>query len=629
MKQLSKAPLGRGMHSKQADQQERSMSLEISLPSGETVIGRVNTNVFMANGNVQIPSTGAAYRNIDDTWVKLGHPSVLSPYKIQPLEEQMKDTLSCLFADTEYEYCDFMVNWDVTISMGENLHLCELLQPLNSTQCSLSEDVHSPSSSRDGQSEGQQLSPEAEVESDQQGGQMQTDITAEVHALRQIVSKLDRQVNSQFDKVFKQLNELRKIMMSTTLQNPSSFHKMTSRHPVRTSPSPEKKDDRNTLPLSETSIQQTRVTDKSAKTKAKHSRADLKERPQSTKHQTVPAREISKANDRGGKSDSEKSIHKSSRGDLVEDSPDDYHHVNDKDTNVDRQELGEEIKPSRHKPRGINRSSNNDDGRKSHDSNLHRAESLPLILDSVNVIPSIFKEGTAFLEVHEKVNLGYFLPLGTRVVRGPDWTYGDQDGNGPGTVISHEKKYSWHWVEWDSGEFNCYPQSPRKGFHLMKTDESPRIKTKNLEIGMVVKKGLKWNKRDGDEHLEKGVIIRKSDKEKKVVVRWSNGELQVCTYSNNGPAEVEYWNGQGSIPNVPGLCKEKEEEGKGIWQWNDGSGNWINYDLSTNEQIEKQFLKHNVASVLIYRDGKQRRIMFKRKTERLIDGNLEYDVQRI
>lgn len=117
----------------------------------------------------------------------------------------------------------------------------------------------------------------------------------------------------------------------------------------------EKKDDRNTLPLSETSIQQTRVTDKSAKTKAKHSRADLKERPQSTKHQSVPAREISKANDRGGKSDSEKSIHKSSRGDLVEDSPDDHHHVNDKDTNVDRQELGEEIKPSRHKPRGINR----------------------------------------------------------------------------------------------------------------------------------------------------------------------------------------------------------------------------------------------------------------------------------
>lgn len=67
---------------------------------------------------------------------------------------------------------------------------------------------------------------------------MQTDITAEVHALRQIVSKLDRQVNSQFDKVFKQLNELRKIMMSTTLQNPTSFHKMTSGHPVRTSPSP-------------------------------------------------------------------------------------------------------------------------------------------------------------------------------------------------------------------------------------------------------------------------------------------------------------------------------------------------------------------------------------------------------
>ena len=40
----------------------------------------------------------------------------------------------------------------------------------------------------------------------------------------------------------------------------------------------------------------------------------------------------------------------------------------------------------------------------------------------------------------DKVNAGELLPLGTRVVRGPDWRWDDQDRYGPGTVISHSDK---------------------------------------------------------------------------------------------------------------------------------------------------------------------------------------------
>jgi hypothetical protein len=30
--------------------------------------------------------------------------------------------------------------------------------------------------------------------------------------------------------------------------------------------------------------------------------------------------------------------------------------------------------------------------------------------------------------------------IGSRVVRGKDWKWGDQDGNAPGTVVGHKQK---------------------------------------------------------------------------------------------------------------------------------------------------------------------------------------------
>lgn len=40
------------------------------------------------------------------------------------------------------------------------------------------------------------------------------------------------------------------------------------------------------------------------------------------------------------------------------------------------------------------------------------------------------------------------MKIGDRVVRGPDWHWGDQDGQGPGTIIRSVDVNAWT-VDWD------------------------------------------------------------------------------------------------------------------------------------------------------------------------------------
>ena len=54
--------------------------------------------------------------------------------------------------------------------------------------------------------------------------------------------------------------------------------------------------------------------------------------------------------------------------------------------------------------------------------------------------------------------------VGDRVVRGPDWEWGDQDGGGPGTVTNcgtvRIASCDWATVLWDSGNKNGYRIGP-------------------------------------------------------------------------------------------------------------------------------------------------------------------------
>ncbi|XP_038058064.1 scavenger receptor cysteine-rich type 1 protein M130-like [Patiria miniata] len=50
------------------------------------------------------------------------------------------------------------------------------------------------------------------------------------------------------------------------------------------------------------------------------------------------------------------------------------------------------------------------------------------------------------------------LTIGARVVRGPDWKWGDQDGNPPGegSVDGPYSTPGWYWVQWDAGKRHTY-----------------------------------------------------------------------------------------------------------------------------------------------------------------------------
>ncbi|XP_076467495.1 uncharacterized protein LOC143298527 [Babylonia areolata] len=243
----------------------------------------------------------------------------------------------------------------------------------------------------------------------------------------------------------------------------------------------------------------------------------------------------------------------------------------------------------------------------------------------------------------DKVNQGKRLPLGTRVIRGPDWKFNDQDGEGPGTVIHHDYTCSVHWVNWDRGGSNCYGFSNNRGYDIWRTDEHPRLRKGNepLAIGMTVKKGASWRP---DESLSEqgtglGVIIRKSNS--KLMVRWSNGVLQMCVWTQSGNQEVDYCppdedpDTQHQLPPSRSDWQNQCEpvtitfEGRGQWQWCDDNNTWHSYDPNINQQIEATCKKKSPKTCVFEKDGELHRIMFRKMMAKVVDKGKECKVQRL
>lgn len=59
------------------------------------------------------------------------------------------------------------------------------------------------------------------------------------------------------------------------------------------------------------------------------------------------------------------------------------------------------------------------------------------------------------------------VKIGDRVARGRDWKWGDQDGNGAGTVIKHDGITGWARVQWDfDGSSNSYRNGADNSYDL-------------------------------------------------------------------------------------------------------------------------------------------------------------------
>ncbi|KAK7476927.1 hypothetical protein BaRGS_00031786 [Batillaria attramentaria] len=239
---------------------------------------------------------------------------------------------------------------------------------------------------------------------------------------------------------------------------------------------------------------------------------------------------------------------------------------------------------------------------------------------------------------------------------GPDWRWADQDGFGPGTVFSHSDKNGWTYVAWDHGGHNRYAYGPDQGYHIWKTDEHPRFMEDDgeLKIGMTVEKGPDWNYTEEKlQHVRTGVVVRKSRSEKKVMVRWDNGEMHIARWGADNKYDVRYcdpaeicmepplefssfntaYAGQHEAATSTSKTKEPEKPAQdvfedGVWQWKDDV-NWRDYPGETSAAIEKVYKKKPTGSCIIVREGTNRRVMFRRMVEKVVDGGVECPVQRV
>lgn len=72
------------------------------------------------------------------------------------------------------------------------------------------------------------------------------------------------------------------------------------------------------------------------------------------------------------------------------------------------------------------------------------------------------------------------IQIGTRIVQGPDWKWGDQDGPAPseGTVISELGSDNWIRVRWDTGAINSYRMTKDNKYDLTLAPSELEPKTK-------------------------------------------------------------------------------------------------------------------------------------------------------
>lgn len=123
-------------------------------------------------------------------------------------------------------------------------------------------------------------------------------------------------------------------------------------------------------------------------------------------------------------------------------------------------------------------------------------------------------------------------PLGSRVKRGRDWQWGDQDKYGPGTVIGHSKNAGWLHIEWDRNPGNSFhyrygSNSKAKDIYDIMVCDEPRILDNQLiSLGCLVTRGPDWQYGDQDGGAGNIGSVFQVAENGMVQVRWQRGQKQ-------------------------------------------------------------------------------------------------------
>ncbi|XP_062614423.1 uncharacterized protein LOC134276159 isoform X2 [Saccostrea cucullata] len=327
-------------------------------------------------------------------------------------------------------------------------------------------------------------------------------------------------------------------------------------------------------------------------------------------------------------------------------------------------------------------------------------------LDKEDIV-DICKKRSAFVSVEEIVaeieedeNEDAFyhernplLPcLGTRVKRGPHWHWGNQDSNGPGTVIGHSLDGRL-MVEWDAGEKNYYHYDvARNVYDVIVCTELRILDTELIAPGCLVTRGpdWEWGDQDGGEGSIGSVYrVRKSGR---VYVRWPNGEkgdyrfghlgkfdlnisdsfssdgiqpheLQMTTAaSDNHPTEPKSFLKMGKNSDrpsfedsltssfhlktikghyfkndkVPDSLSDLEVDGLNEtavltdqWMWREFSGKWIPYPRKINQRINECFKRQSKSTVIVSLNGTNFRVVMAKRIQINLENRETTDIKLI
>lgn len=131
------------------------------------------------------------------------------------------------------------------------------------------------------------------------------------------------------------------------------------------------------------------------------------------------------------------------------------------------------------------------------------------------------------------------LKLGTRVRRGPHWTFENQDSEGVGTVVGHGELAGKVYVEWDTG-IRCQYSHGKGGIYNIVACDEPRIPEDGFPVvGCFVKRGPDWKWEDQDGGIGSiGAVYRIKD-DATVYVRWPCGRRSNYRFGYDGKFDIE------------------------------------------------------------------------------------------
>nr|XP_034323302.1 uncharacterized protein LOC105337133 isoform X3 [Crassostrea gigas] len=153
--------------------------------------------------------------------------------------------------------------------------------------------------------------------------------------------------------------------------------------------------------------------------------------------------------------------------------------------------------------------------------------------------------------------------LGTRVRRGPHWTFANQDSEGAGTIVGHGDLAGTVHVEWDTGLRFPYSIGCGGLYNVVVCDE-PRIPDDGFAaVGCLVKRGPDWKWEDQDGGVGSiGTIYRVKD-DATVYVRWPSGRNSNYRFGYEGKFDIEVCD-----PFSPEVIQAVREQQKGAQCFN-------------------------------------------------------------